>query len=484
MTRRFVSPKHWNQLSIYRKTAVLLGCMVVVLCILVLFIIFAFQQYRAQTTEILNEHASISGFLAAFSSEDDLLQYRVRRNSVPANSQYVQAYMHTNETLNALMTLPSMSQNDKMLRHAISNAMEHYRADQRTLLQTLAAGGDYVPLYYSMHKQFVYVDQYSKSWLRSSVQEGSQRFHRLINRMRAFYSILFALLILAFLAFVFGCGILMRSIIVPLAALSESAASFQAGNRKAPLIKVQSNDEIGRLAMSLNSMQCRVNEAFEELSTKAQMEQQLRQHEQRESQMRRLLEERRFAQLQSQINPHFLFNTLNTIASMANMEHATVTKDLIVRLSKLFRYSLDTDEKLVPLWQELQIVSDYMELQETRFGDRFDFEVINAAPFRDLKIPKFIIQPLAENSVIHGMRDTSSGGKIRLSFREHGPDSVRIFLTDNGCGFHSRGTTEQRSVGLSNICNRMEMFGGKIHIFSILGVGTTVCLTVSRKELS
>ena len=86
-------------------------------------------------------------------------------------------------------------------------------------------------------------------------------------------------------------------------------------------------------------------------------------------------EQSRFAQLQSQINPHFLFNTLQSVANMAGIEQATVTGDMVVRLANFFRYTLDHDDSVVTLDRELALLRDYISLQELRFGERISFEM-------------------------------------------------------------------------------------------------------------
>ena len=214
------------------------------------------------------------------------------------------------------------------------------------------------------------------------------------------------------------------------------------------------------------------------------MEKRLLEKEVETAQMHRKLQEGRFAQLQSQINPHFLFNTLSTIAALAREEDAPLSEDLILRLSNFFRYSLESDERMVALGREIQLLRDYMELQETRYGDRIIMEVRADPALSDIPVPKFILQPLVENSILHGLRSRTGGGQIRVrAFR--GRRGVTITVTDNGCGFDPKALQKRaghHSVGLDNIRERMVLSGGGLDIFSRPGLGTCARITV-REEV-
>ncbi len=131
--------------------------------------------------------------------------------------------------------------------------------------------------------------------------------------------------------------------------------------------------------------------------------------------------------------------------------------------------------------REIGLLRDYMELQETRYGDRITMEVHADPALSDVPVPKFILQPLVENAIIHGLKEC--GGLVRVrTFR--GRRGITIMVTDNGCGFcpqQSGGTTAHHSVGLDNIRERMELSGGKMDVFSRPGLGTCVRLIVGEE---
>lgn len=340
-----------------------------------------------------------------------------------------------------------------------------------------------VSLYLSLRSQAAYIDGYSRDLLHGRMAQGGSQWREIVaanasseqnfTLLMAVTTVLMVLVVLVFT----------RSILKPLADLGRAAGEISIGRYDAPPLAVFGSDEIGRTAKSFNLMQTEIRSTIRALEREAEMEKSLREKEAEAMQMQRRLQERRFAQLQSQINPHFLFNTLNTIAALAREESAPLSEELILRLSKFFRYSLESDEKLVSLGREIQLLRDYMELQETRYGDRITMEIRADPALDDLVVPKFILQPLVENSILHGLRSRNSGGQIRVRTYQ-GRLGVTIMVTDNGCGFNPRSTVpapdRQRSVGLDNIRERVELSGGRLDVFSRPGLGTAVRIILRR----
>ena len=134
--------------------------------------------------------------------------------------------------------------------------------------------------------------------------------------------------------------------------------------------------------------------------------------------------------LKSQINPHFLFNTLNVIGGMADLEGAQTTEAMIQSLSFLFRYNLKTPEKKVSLARELKIVRDYMFLQEMRFGGRITYEIDCQTDAEVVLIPTFTFQPLVENAIIHGLAPKEEGGRI-FQYQVSGCSRISCLLWTN-----------------------------------------------------
>lgn len=212
--------------------------------------------------------------------------------------------------------------------------------------------------------------------------------------------------------------------------------------------------------------------------------------------MEKRLEATRMDLLQSQIKPHFLFNTLNTISGMAELEDAEKTDSMIRSLSRLFRYNLHTTDQYVSFSQELEVARDYLYLQQMRFGDRVQYELpgpdsVNAAYIGNIMVPVFLLQPLIENAVIHGIAKKEQGGKITIS-ADKTEDALHVQVSDTGVGMDpdtlqglirklkGEPSDVHVGIGIGNLYRRLTALYGEdsMKISSEAGKGTQVALMI------
>lgn len=169
------------------------------------------------------------------------------------------------------------------------------------------------------------------------------------------------------------------------------------------------------------------------------------------------LAEARLAALQSQLNPHFLFNTLHAVSSLVERDPRGVRR-MIARLSDLLRFTLDrTDQQEVALEQELAFLDRYLEIMQIRFQGRVHVETHLDADVSDALVPTLILQPLVENAVKHGVSKVDATGLIEISARRNG-DRLVLAVRDNGPGLD--GADAREGVGLSNTRARLEQLYG------------------------
>lgn len=198
--------------------------------------------------------------------------------------------------------------------------------------------------------------------------------------------------------------------------------------------------------------------------------------------------------LQSQINPHFLFNVLNSISSLAIFEEAPKTQEVIYDLSNMLRYTLKRADKIVSLDEEFDYITSYLNLQKVRFSDRLNYEINIDAQFRNIKIPFMVLQNFVENSVIHGLETKEEGGYIQI-YVEDKVESVIIYIEDNGIGINKDQLNEMQKelqikndnnldkIGINNANKRMAYYYGdkyEIDITSKIRVGTLVKVTILK----
>ena len=172
----------------------------------------------------------------------------------------------------------------------------------------------------------------------------------------------------------------------------------------------------------------------------------------------KLLAEARLSSLESRIHPHFLFNTLNSIAALIPTDPRRA-EDTVGKLASLLRFSLNAHHSgLVPLAQELKIVRDYLEIESTRFGSRLRYEILVPEALDSVLVPPLALQTLVENSVKHVAAQRSEGASIQVGGAME-PDRIRLEVIDDGPGFSLGAIAPEH--GLGNLVARLDLlFGG------------------------
>ncbi len=204
-----------------------------------------------------------------------------------------------------------------------------------------------------------------------------------------------------------------RQLFEPIRALNSAMREVEEGNLNVQLDN-RRIDEMGQLSGRFN-----------------RMAQRLRQNLKDSLRQQRELNEAQIRMMQAQLNPHFLYNTLDTIKWMGKIHQAPEIATISADLADILRSSISADE-LVPLRQELRLVERYVEIQNIRFSGAFALTVEVDEPLRDVPVPKLMLQPLVENAILHGFRDRS-GGEIRISAYRTEEDLI-LTVRDNGCG--------------------------------------------------
>lgn len=187
----------------------------------------------------------------------------------------------------------------------------------------------------------------------------------------------------------------------------------------------------------------------------------VQERELRTSELERHLAQARLQALQMQLNPHFLFNTLHAISALMHKDVEAADR-MIARLSDLLRYALEsTDAQEVPLRQELAFLERYLEIEQTRFGDRLLVRKEIASDLLDVQVPNLILQPLVENAIRHGIEPHARTGEIKLS-ASRAQSLLHLEVRDNGGGLKNGNTVPEEGVGLSNTRARLaELYGSR-----------------------
>jgi len=276
-----------------------------------------------------------------------------------------------------------------------------------------------------------------------------------------------------------------------------AAVRISEGDFSGGPLSAYGDDEIGQTAEAFNVMQASVEANIEEIKNKAAVEASLMEERLKNLEMEGHLRSAELKALQSRINPHFLFNTLNTGIQLATVEDADRTRVFLERLAGLMRYSFRDLDAPVALRDELACLRDYVYLMRIRFSDSMTFEIAAEPGAESAALPKMIVQPLVENSIRHGFADKPSGARVRVSARIDGGDLV-VTIEDNGSGLLEGRAKEildaadegrelgnaEGGLGMANVIARLRLFAGRQDVveFRDANPGTLIVLRVPFKE--
>jgi two-component system LytT family sensor kinase len=194
-----------------------------------------------------------------------------------------------------------------------------------------------------------------------------------------------------------------------------------------------------------------------------------RERELRTSQLQAQLEKARLQSLKSQLQPHFLFNTLNSISALM-LTNVEAADRMITRLGDLLRISLETaGTQMTTLGRELEFVNCYIEIEKVRFEERLSVSVDISPETLDASVPHLLLQPLVDNAIKHGISRMVAGGEIRISATQDGAD-LHLEVRDNGPGFRNPGRPPSGGVGLRITRERLETIYGQDQSLELLSL--------------
>lgn len=272
-----------------------------------------------------------------------------------------------------------------------------------------------------------------------------------------------------------------KSITKPLKKLRRIMMTVQESNFDV-YINDDSRSEIGDLSRAFNKMSMEIRLLLEEISL---------QHEKNlyEQKLKRKAE---LKALNEQINPHFLYNALDSIywrsANSGNEEVAKMT----LELSNIFRIGLNKGKEMTSLNKEIEHVNSYLALQKIIYSNKFDYQVTGPKECNDLKVIKLVLQPLVENSIVHGFENMINGGMIDVTITVDN-NKVKYCVKDNGCGFHANFMQQileeeqgdYEGYALNNIYKRLKLHYGQeleFKLYSEPGVMTSVVIQLPYKK--
>lgn len=477
----------WQALTITKKIATFTGTVFLIISLSVIFDIWVVKFSLIDFNAILQDNAKNSELVQALEDEAKLFELYMKNPSEEGETLLKAAIDHTKK---AVYELPFVYSQIGEKRYAktwsIRNSYEVYCERRDEVIDMDEGCSEYISSLYEVYDMQNYLKEYAGTLMNYTIDEGSRVYQKKIS---ALISVPVAVIVFGVISLggMMQLAVLMkRTIISPVLALANTAQEIAANHFFVEDVVVENKDELGELVRAFNKMKYATGEYILALEEKRKTLDLLHEEELEKLETEKRLEMIKLELLKSQINPHFLFNTLNVIGGMANLEDAATTEKMIKALSALFRYNLKTPEVEVPLSQELKVVADYMYLQQMRFGSRITYEVNCRVKEELVLVPTFTFQPLVENAIIHGLAPKEAGGTIRIHIWQR-ESRLCITVGDNGVGMEEEELFRLREglkqdeeghigIGLGNVYRRIcAMYqDGKVEVYSKKNAGTVI----------
>ncbi len=328
---------------------------------------------------------------------------------------------------------------------------------------------------------YKFISSYITSLNNAQFVSNTENYTMLSNNYRVFGALCFLVMALVMIGNVIIIISIISTIISPMNELAESANKVAEGNFDTTLPMALYNDEIGIVISAFNKMVISIKEYIERLRESMDKEREL---QEKELMMEAHLKDAQLKYLQAQINPHFLFNTLNAGAQLSMMEGAERTYEYVQTVADFFRYNVQNQKSEVTLKEEVTLVDNYIQILNVRFSGDIHYSKQVDQRLLTTPMPSMILQPIVENAVNHGIREMGDQGKIKLKvFRED--KDVCISIEDNGKGIsaedidkilngnwrHKEDQYDNNGIGMDNVISRLRLFAGKTDVLDIRSEG-------------
>ena len=487
--------RRWRDIPLATKMILAVGSIMVMMLVINMILYEQVNKTIRRMDTVYSSNVDLTDLSASLENvQQALYSYLSVKTSDSLENYYrcEQDYRYLLENLSSQIS----SNPTKLLERNIRQMSETYLS--LTGEGVAAKRGRNVEKYKEIYDQSQELYGYINSYI---YQLNSQQFRNNSSSYQALREALRYLEIssLVLMAVMMGIGALVlfaitKGMIEPLANLAEIAHLVGQGNFDVKMTKTDSLDEVGVVTRAFNTMVESLGEYV--VRTKESMEKEQKMME-KELLMKNHLKEAQLKYLQSQINPHFLFNSLNAGVQLAMMEDAEKTCIFVEKMADFFRYNVKKGLEDASLGEELTAVENYIYILNVRFAGDIHFTKKVDESIMECRVPSMILQPLVENAVNHGIRNIDWEGKILLEITGL-EDNILIRVKDNGKGMSEErirevldgcmeDTGEQSDstgVGMNNVISRLELYYDKKNLVEINSpgenMGTEIILTLPR----
>ncbi len=424
------------------------------------------------TDSLARTHADLTSYLSTKSSDSLSLFYEDRSTC-----------LQELDAVSGSLTYAGADDDARILFDNIRALSENYFT---TCEETLSAKrGRNIQKYRESYARATGLKDYLGAYLYSlnnrQLQNNSLKYAQFSATFRTLEITSFMILILVSLCSLALILPLLRNAMRPLQRLSAAAGEIGRGNFDIPALDVETSDEVGVVTAAFNQMVVSIRGYLSKLRESMEKERRLKENA---LLMDAHLKEAELKYLQAQINPHFLFNTLNAGVQLSMMEHADRTYRYLQNVASFFRSKTDREKQVTTLAGEIALIDSYIYIINVRFSGEISYERDLDDTLSQTIMPSMILQPIIENAINHGLRGIDRQGRIILSTYRSGSTAV-ISVKDNGRGMSAEQIErilsgspvirqkgdETNGVGLSNVIGRLRLFYHRDDVFDITSAG-------------
>ena len=462
-----------------------------------LFMYFNVNDMVTRLDEIYLSNVSLNELSDSLSGVQTGMTDYLNTKSSDSIEEYYRNVQEYNELLEKLNQ--DISNNDlKMMERNIRNMSENYLELTNQTIEAKRGRNveKYKIRYENATEIYQYINTYIYSLNNEQFKNNSTSYQILSFSLHYLELVSTFILIVVALCNVVLIILVTRTITNPLKNLATVANQVAGGNFEVGFVEVHTHDEVGVVSSAFNKMVISIRVYIERIRESMEME---RAMQEKELLMETHLKDAQLKYLQAQINPHFLFNTLNAGAQLAMMEGADKTYKYVQNVAQFFRYNIRKNNGTVPLKDEISLVDNYIYILNVRFSGEIQFEKQVDETLTKMQIPSMILQPIVENSVNYGIRGIEWQGIITLSVYQDGED-ICVSIRDNGIGMSqekidgilsnelksSELSADSNGIGIGNVISRLKIFFDREDVIHITSEGenkgTEVILCIPGAE--
>lgn len=481
MRNRKLFVKKWSKLSLQWKLISAFVFTSVIILIVNLIMYFSINKMMGKIDQVYVSNINLNDLSDSLDDVQNSITQYLNTKSSDAIDAYYRSDQNYRKLLLKLNT--TITDNEMLLMEKnIKSMSENYLDIAFNTIQ--AKRGRNVEKYKDYYEISIEIFQDIHAFIYSlnnqQFKYNSKSYELLLNSLHYMEILSTAILIILVFINIVLIILLTRNITRPLNNLAKFANEVSKGKLDIE-VEVESDDEVGVVSMAFNKMILNIRVYIKQIRENMEKERALKE---KELIMEGHLKDARLKYLQAQINPHFLFNTLNAVAQLAMMEGADKTCLFIEHMADFFRYNIKKLDQDVTLTDEIRLVDSYIYILNVRFSGDIQFVKEIEEEYLNLKVPAMILQPIVENAVNYGIHGIDWGGFIKLSvYRSE--QNICLSVKDNGVGISQdridkimRGEIQEsdlernsNGVGLGNVINRLQMYFNREDVLEIKSEG-------------